>query len=502
MASTDLPTETPERGQVFRYEGYDIEPGANLLTCRYSLDGRDFAERVTFDVGDGARWDDPAVDQAARWVFLLAGVSYYKTAAPPVIELPGTPLRTGERAFLRDVYLDGMGEFAYRNGLDLSDLRIDAPVLDGAAAPIPAAADTGGGKRPLVPFGGGIDSIVTVELVRPLADAALFGWQGRTFGVPWWHEKTRLTAPAAAGQRLLQVDTQGLSFGADRPAVMYRGADEFENLDVEEVTPTSILLRNNLTRDWPQGSFVIPVLPAAPQTDIVTTRQLPQYMDSQFRFAAIPGETVVNIPALPAPESYMGHELYTGETNWRGSLTVQYSARRKEVDGVTGPLRIAPKTDFPLVVRGFSWMLRGRAKAQELLAFFGRREGRRFPVWIPSGVEDFKAVADIEAGSSSLRVRPHEHGRLVGRHPARRHVVLILRTGERLPRRILAVEDDTGFSTMTVEPGFDRPVSLSQIKRISYLGLYRLQADSVTFSWATPEVAEVDTQFVLKKEAV
>ncbi len=335
-----------------------------------------------------------------------------------------------------------------------------------------------------------------------LADAALFGWQGRTFGVPWWHEKTRLTAPAAAGQRLLQVDTQGLSFGADRPAVMYRGADEFENLDVEEVTPTSILLRNNLTRDWPQGSFVIPVLPAAPQTDIVTTRQLPQYMDSQFRFAAIPGETVVNIPALPPPALYLEHELYTGETNWRGSLTVQYSARRKEVDGVTGPLRIAPKTDFPLVVRGFSWMLRGRAKAQELLAFFGRREGRRFPVWIPSGVEDFKAVADIEAGSSSLRVRPHEHGRLVGRHPARRHVVLILRTGERLPRRILAVEDDTGFSTMTVEPGFDRPVSLSQIKRISYLGLYRLQADSVTFSWATPEVAEVDTQFVLKKEAV
>ena len=27
-------------------------------------------------------WDDPAVDAAARWVFLLAGVSYYKTAAP------------------------------------------------------------------------------------------------------------------------------------------------------------------------------------------------------------------------------------------------------------------------------------------------------------------------------------------------------------------------------------------------------------------------------------
>ena len=184
MASTDPSSETRPRGRVFRYEGYEVEPGAHRLTCRYSLDGREFAERVTFDVGDGARWDDPAVDQAARWVFLLAGVSYYKTGAPPVIELSETPLRTGERAFLHDVYRDGLGEFAYRNGLDLSDLRIEAPTLvdDGgattsaAAAADPAAgrATAGPGKRPLVPFGGGIDSIVTVELVRPLADAALF----------------------------------------------------------------------------------------------------------------------------------------------------------------------------------------------------------------------------------------------------------------------------------------------------------------------------------------
>lgn len=335
-----------------------------------------------------------------------------------------------------------------------------------------------------------------------LADAAMFGWQGRTFGVPWWHEKTRLTADAAAGQRLLQVDTRGLSFAPDRPAVLYRGADEFENLDVEEVTPTSILVRNNLTRPWPQGSFVIPVMPAAPQTEIVTTRQLPQYMDSQFRFAAIPGETVINIPDLPPPQVYLDHELYTGETNWRGSLTIQVRSRRKEVDGITGPLRIAPKTDFPIVVRGFSWLIRGREKAQELLAFFGRREGRRVPVWIPSGVEDFKPVADVEAGSSVLLVRRHEHGRLIGRHPARRHVLLILRTGERLPRRILSVEDDGPYSAITVSPGFDAPIALTQIKRVSYLGLYRLQADAVTFSWATPEVAEVDTQFVLKKEAV
>ncbi len=161
----------PARARAFRYEGYDLDPVARRLTCRYSLDGRDFAETVTFP--GGGRWDDPAVEATARLVFLLAGVSYYKAGAPPVIELPVTPLRPVEAAFLRSYHLDGLGEFAYRNGLDLVDLRFEAGVLDdvppAAAAPVPAAR-----PRPLVPFGGGIDSIVTVELVRPVADAALF----------------------------------------------------------------------------------------------------------------------------------------------------------------------------------------------------------------------------------------------------------------------------------------------------------------------------------------
>jgi hypothetical protein len=160
----------PARGQVFRYEGFAADAERGLLTCRYSLDGREFAERVTFTPGPG--WDTPAARAAARIVYLLAGVSYYKTAAPPVIDLGDTALTGRERAFLREFYLSGLGEYAYRNGLDLSDLRIEAPVA--MDDPVPATARVPD-PRPLIPFGGGIDSIVTVEGVRSNAgDIALF----------------------------------------------------------------------------------------------------------------------------------------------------------------------------------------------------------------------------------------------------------------------------------------------------------------------------------------
>lgn len=157
--------------EVFRYGDLVIDRAAGSIVCSYDVGGHHFEERVAVEGGD---WNAPGVEAAAFLVFLLAGVSYYKAFAPPVIDLGDHVVSSGTRAFLRDFYVHGLGEFAYRNDLDLSGL-----VLVGGREPEPAAAPTIAAPRavtrPLVPFGGGLDSIVSVEIVRGLTpDAALF----------------------------------------------------------------------------------------------------------------------------------------------------------------------------------------------------------------------------------------------------------------------------------------------------------------------------------------
>jgi UDP-N-acetyl-alpha-D-muramoyl-L-alanyl-L-glutamate epimerase len=167
--------------EVFRYRSFAVDPETAVLSCHYELDGREFTERVTLPGQEGnPRWHTEAAQAAARLIFLLAGVSYYKTAAPPVIDLGETALTEAEQAFLRDFYLHGLGEFAYRNNLDLSQLELRALHSPGGIDPPQTPPAHGGTARPpippraLVPFGGGIDSIVTVEQVRHNADVALF----------------------------------------------------------------------------------------------------------------------------------------------------------------------------------------------------------------------------------------------------------------------------------------------------------------------------------------
>ncbi|HOB04771.1 MAG TPA: hypothetical protein PKM36_05830 [Propionibacteriaceae bacterium] len=173
------PLNTHRAEDPFEYVGYDVDPDQNRVACHYRIGDDSFTEVFAFP--EGGDWSSPIVSEATRLLYLLAGVSYYKTRAPRVIDVGSTPIRDEERSFLRTYYVSGLGEFAYRlretqpedfpDGLDLSDLELRGGVDAGAPlGPVDRAR-----TRPLIPFGGGLDSIVSVAMLQgEVDDAALF----------------------------------------------------------------------------------------------------------------------------------------------------------------------------------------------------------------------------------------------------------------------------------------------------------------------------------------
>ncbi len=116
----------PDHGaERFHYDGLTVDPASGTVACTYSTPSHSFTERFVF--GPDRDWENPAAGAAVRILFLLAGVSYYKTTAAPIIDLGDTGTTAAERDFLTGYYVDGLAEFAYRNAIDLSGLSVVGP---------------------------------------------------------------------------------------------------------------------------------------------------------------------------------------------------------------------------------------------------------------------------------------------------------------------------------------------------------------------------------------
>ena len=163
--------------RTFRFVrcGFDAQTGVAQLAYAFD-DGPELVETITVPgapfVLDDARND--AVERALRLLHLVAGISYYKAAVPDEIRIDAYAIDADTAALLETVYLNGLGEFAYRNGLDLHGrIRFPAEAESGEAA-----SAVGLREHALVAIGGGKDSLVSIEALRALGVEQTVTWIG------------------------------------------------------------------------------------------------------------------------------------------------------------------------------------------------------------------------------------------------------------------------------------------------------------------------------------
>ena len=159
----------------FRDCRFDAATGVASLDYAFD-DGVVFTETVCFPGApftlDQARTH--AVQAALRTLHLIAGVSYYKAAAPETLVIDGYGIDAGTAAFMTRIYENGLGEFAYRNGLSLRG-KINFPCEQAALGEAPVL---GLSRHALVAIGGGKDSLVSIEALRRLGIAQTVTWIG------------------------------------------------------------------------------------------------------------------------------------------------------------------------------------------------------------------------------------------------------------------------------------------------------------------------------------
>jgi len=165
--------------RCFRFVRSDLDLQTGFVRLAYAFDeGETLIETLRIPgapfVLDPTR--KAALLRALQLLHLIAGVSYYKAAVPPQIAIDNGSIDSQTAQFLTALYENGLGEFAYRNGLQLRG-RIRFP--SEAPAHLPAVAQfEGHSPHALVAIGGGKDSLVSIEALRALGVNQTVTWVG------------------------------------------------------------------------------------------------------------------------------------------------------------------------------------------------------------------------------------------------------------------------------------------------------------------------------------
>ncbi len=188
--------------QTFIFESFELDSPNRTIKLNYSLDDDvKFTETITLPEGMPFNPNDPDLQAALFALHLIGGISYYKTCLPKNIEIRSGALTPSQTGFWNDVYENGLGEFFYKNDIDFRGLIHFPSTAEHYQTPsLKKRSDP---KKPLVPIGGGKDSIVTTELLLKagfdvtllrIGQHPLIDETAKTAGCALWNVKRSLSA--------------------------------------------------------------------------------------------------------------------------------------------------------------------------------------------------------------------------------------------------------------------------------------------------------------------
>jgi hypothetical protein len=155
----------PAAFRTFRFLSRELDAHGHV-TLRYALDEEiSFVERFELPIdGPLSERERERVDGLLSLLHWVAGVSYFKSAAPLEVSCESGAPTPAVATLLEALYSEGLGELAYTNALS----ELPRPAFPRAQRPTAAASERRADplERILVPVGGGKDSAVALEIIR------------------------------------------------------------------------------------------------------------------------------------------------------------------------------------------------------------------------------------------------------------------------------------------------------------------------------------------------
>lgn len=319
---------------------------------------------------------------------------------------------------------------------------------------------------------------------RQLLDMSLFGWAIKSWVLPIWTDVQLSATVIDAAAVFVPCTTKHLDF-VDGGAVMLCGDDvfEYEVLEIKAVLTAGVQLTRYTSRHWPKGTRIYPCRNARIKKQPSIARITDQAAELSIVFQAT---EVCDWPAVMPTQIYRGYPVYDHRPDESQDLTSGFMRLTSELDTGMAMPAITDVAQIAIPVVGHRRLLHGRAERSEYKSLLYALSGKQKSVWVPTHSDDLTVKSIILPSLDFFDVANCGYSRFAFAKAGRRDIRIQLNDGAVIYRRIISAQEiGGGLERLRINAVIDQIINPSQIYRISYMALMRLDSDEVEIEHIT-----------------
>lgn len=309
-------------------------------------------------------------------------------------------------------------------------------------------------------------------------ESFLYKWHPQVFGIPVWFEAKKLTAAVSSGSSTLSLDTNYADFRSGGLLIVWTDYQTFDALEIDTVSASSITTTSPVTRDYPAGTYVMPLRTAITKQEI-SGDKYPVNLAQLFIEAEV-NDNEVDLADTSAFSSHNSKVMFN-DYNWipRETNTDTLTNRVHRVDNQIGnPIQFTDWENSHFISsKGF--FCKNAQKIWEMRQVLHALAGRQKSFYLPTFYHDMVVTNTLTNATFVMDIEHINYTTFVNATEPNKSLYIVLTDGTIITREVQsAVEVDETTERLTVDVAWPRDILPSEVSIVSYLRLGRFEKDS------------------------
>lgn len=314
----------------------------------------------------------------------------------------------------------------------------------------------------------------------------LYEWQRRVFGIPIWHEQTKLTTAATAGDTVLTVSqTDYRDFREGGLVLVYQDdvVNDVVTIAAGGIGASTITIESGLLSSYSVGTQVVPLRTGVIRS-AVSGRRYPsgaqeltinfRVEDNDANLASTSGWTMLNSKVLLDDKNAIS-----------GTLSESFDQEVTIIDNATG--KVFQSTGWSYHRRGSSktfWTntLQGLWKIRQLLHAL---KGRQVSFYLPTFVSDLQPVLDLTSGAGTMTIANVGYTQFAQGRLGKNIIRVTFKDGSTPLIRTITDSSivDVDTESLTLDDVWPATYTPEEVDKVMFVEKVRFDSDTISFRY-------------------